>query len=166
MEQCKIHLGCTGAGFWRQEIVTRTRRRAAAIGVRADGSVVFYAIDGRQPGKSYGLRLPTLARRQDLAVLMLLIWTAEAPSVMGRMPGAVPCPFKFPFGWSAKGCCKFCRAYRLYHAYRSFNTPISYALLRKIPCRCVPDHIGCRCGRQFPSHGHRRRCNSHPKMMF
>lgn len=34
-----------------------------AIGVKADGSIVMYAIDGRQKGYSYGVQLKTLAKR-------------------------------------------------------------------------------------------------------
>ena len=34
-----------------------------AVGIKEDGSVIFYTIDGRQPGYSYGLRIPTLIKR-------------------------------------------------------------------------------------------------------
>ncbi|MDO5397311.1 MAG: S-layer homology domain-containing protein [bacterium] len=34
-----------------------------AVGIRADGTIVFYVLDGRQTGHSYGARLETLALR-------------------------------------------------------------------------------------------------------
>lgn len=34
-----------------------------AVGVKEDGTVIFYAIDGRQKGHSYGVKLTTLAQR-------------------------------------------------------------------------------------------------------
>lgn len=35
----------------------------SAVGIKADGSVIFYTIDGRQQGYSYGVRKETLAKR-------------------------------------------------------------------------------------------------------
>lgn len=35
----------------------------SAVGVKADGTVVFYVIDGRQSGHSYGVQMTTLAKR-------------------------------------------------------------------------------------------------------
>lgn len=35
----------------------------SAVGIKEDGSIIFYTIDGRQTGHSYGLRLKTLAKR-------------------------------------------------------------------------------------------------------
>lgn len=34
-----------------------------AVGIKSDGSIIFYTIDGRQSGYSYGVRLKTLANR-------------------------------------------------------------------------------------------------------
>ncbi len=34
-----------------------------AVGIKEDGSVIFYTIDGRQKGYSYGVRIPTLINR-------------------------------------------------------------------------------------------------------
>lgn len=34
-----------------------------AVGIKADGNIIFYTIDGRQPGHSYGAQLKTLAER-------------------------------------------------------------------------------------------------------
>jgi len=34
-----------------------------AVGIKADGNVIFYVLDGRQPGYSYGAQLKTLAKR-------------------------------------------------------------------------------------------------------
>lgn len=52
-----IKNGAIGSGF---EAGTAPR---TAIGIKADGNVIFYTIDGRQPGYSYGLQLKTLAER-------------------------------------------------------------------------------------------------------
>ena len=35
----------------------------SAVGIKKDGSIIFYTIDGRQTGHSYGVRLKTLAAR-------------------------------------------------------------------------------------------------------
>ena len=46
-----------------------------AIGITKDDKIIFYTVDGRQNGHSYGVRLKTLAERlKSLAVLMQLIW--------------------------------------------------------------------------------------------
>ena len=34
-----------------------------AVGIKADGNIIFYVIDGRQPGHSYGARKDTVAKR-------------------------------------------------------------------------------------------------------
>lgn len=34
-----------------------------AVGIKADGNIIFYVIDGRQPGYSYGARKDTVAKR-------------------------------------------------------------------------------------------------------
>ena len=34
-----------------------------AVGIKADGNIIFYTLDGRQPGHSYGAQLKTLAQR-------------------------------------------------------------------------------------------------------
>ncbi|MDD8025367.1 MAG: phosphodiester glycosidase family protein, partial [Acidobacteriota bacterium] len=38
-----------------------TRHPRTAIGVRADGTIVLAAVDGRQPGLSVGMTIPELA---------------------------------------------------------------------------------------------------------
>ncbi len=48
------------------EIGTDFEKGAAprtAVGIKADGNIIFYTIDGRQAGHSYGARLDTLAER-------------------------------------------------------------------------------------------------------
>ena len=35
----------------------------SAIGIKNDGTIIFYTIDGRQSGHSFGLRLKTLSKR-------------------------------------------------------------------------------------------------------
>lgn len=51
--------GETGSGF---EAGSAPR---TAVGIRADGTVIFYVLDGRQTGHSYGARLETLAARMN-----------------------------------------------------------------------------------------------------
>lgn len=34
-----------------------------AVGIKADGNIIFYTLDGRQSGYSYGAQLKTLAKR-------------------------------------------------------------------------------------------------------
>ena len=36
-----------------------------AVGIKPDGNIIFYTIDGRQPGHSYGVQLSTLAKRMS-----------------------------------------------------------------------------------------------------
>ncbi|MBR0365272.1 MAG: S-layer homology domain-containing protein, partial [Clostridia bacterium] len=52
-----INNGITGSGF---EAGTAPR---TAVGITADGKVIFYTLDGRQKGYSYGCRIETLAAR-------------------------------------------------------------------------------------------------------
>lgn len=52
-----IENGAIGSGF---EAGASPR---TAVGVREDGSVVFYTLDGRQSGYSYGARIETIANR-------------------------------------------------------------------------------------------------------
>ncbi len=52
-----IENGVIGSGF-EAGAAPRT-----AVGIKADGSVIFYTLDGRQEGYSYGAQLTTLANR-------------------------------------------------------------------------------------------------------
>ena len=62
----KYALGCLGGKLITNGQLDYEDESAAprsAIGIRADGTVIFYTIDGRQNGYSYGVRKETLARR-------------------------------------------------------------------------------------------------------
>ena len=54
-----INNGKLGSGF-EAGAAPRT-----AVGVKSDGNVIFYTIDGRQSGYSYGCRIETLAKRMQ-----------------------------------------------------------------------------------------------------
>lgn len=58
--------GCLGGSLIRNGQLDFEDDIAAprsAVGIRPDGSIVFYTIDGRQQGYSYGVRKETLAKR-------------------------------------------------------------------------------------------------------
>ncbi len=58
--------GCLGGSLIRNGQLDFEDDIAAprsAVGIRADGSIIFYTIDGRQQGYSYGVRKETLANR-------------------------------------------------------------------------------------------------------
>lgn len=62
----KDALGCLGGRIIKDGEITEVDESAAprtAFGVKEDGSLIFYTIDGRQIGYSYGARLQTLAKR-------------------------------------------------------------------------------------------------------
>lgn len=64
--EAKDILGCFGGRLIKDGNVLDVDESAAprsAFGVKADGTLVFYTIDGRQSGHSYGVRLNTLAKR-------------------------------------------------------------------------------------------------------
>ncbi len=59
-------LGCTGGKLLtdgRLDVEDESPAPRTALGIKPDGSVIFYTIDGRQSGHSYGVRKETLARR-------------------------------------------------------------------------------------------------------
>ncbi len=59
-------LGAWGGVIVRNSQITNVDEDAAprtAFGVKADGTLVFYTLDGRTSGHSYGARLKTLAKR-------------------------------------------------------------------------------------------------------
>ncbi len=62
----KYILGTVGGRLLTNSEITITDASAAprsAVGIKKDGTLVFYTIDGRQSGHSYGVRLHTLANR-------------------------------------------------------------------------------------------------------
>ncbi len=59
-------LGAWGGRIIKDSEITEVDESAAprtAFGIKADGTLIFYALDGRQTGHSYGARLKTLAKR-------------------------------------------------------------------------------------------------------
>ncbi len=59
-------IGCTGGKLLTNGKIDTNDESAAprtAIGIKPDGTVIFYTIDGRQSGYSYGVRKETLAKR-------------------------------------------------------------------------------------------------------
>lgn len=63
-----LHILASSAGqlIKNSESVNDSKEIAAprtAVGIKEDGTVIFYTIDGRQKGHSYGVRIPTLIER-------------------------------------------------------------------------------------------------------
>lgn len=61
-----------------------------AVGITADGKVIFYVLDGRQPGHSYGAQLKTLAARMiELGCVDAINFDGGgSTSISGVYPGA------------------------------------------------------------------------------
>ncbi len=62
----KYAVGCTGGTLITDGELDYTDESAAprtAIGIKEDGTIIFYTIDGRQQGYSFGVRKETLAKR-------------------------------------------------------------------------------------------------------
>lgn len=76
--------GEIGSGF---ESGTAPR---TAVGIKADGNIIFYVLDGRQAGHSYGAQAATLAKRlKELGCVDALNFDGGGSSVMaGIMPGS------------------------------------------------------------------------------
>lgn len=87
--EAKYAVGCTGGKLLTNGQLDYEDESAAprsAIGIKPDGTVIFYTIDGRQSGYSYGARKETLARR------LLELGCTEAVNLDGggsTMMGAV-----------------------------------------------------------------------------
>lgn len=84
-------LGSVGGRLIRNGVVQDVDEAAAprtAVGIKADGSVVFYTIDGRQ-NSSYGVRLKTLADRLlELGCVEALNYDGGgSTTINGIMPG-------------------------------------------------------------------------------
>ncbi len=59
-------LGVWGDRLIKDSVITENDDSAAprtAFGIKEDGTLIFYALDGRNPGHSYGARIKTLAKR-------------------------------------------------------------------------------------------------------
>ena len=64
--ECEHIQGSIGGRLIKDGEILDTDQEAAprsAIGIKKDGTIIFYTIDGRQSGHSYGLRLKTLSKR-------------------------------------------------------------------------------------------------------
>ena len=65
-EDARYILGTIGGRLLTNSEITITDAAAAprtAFGIKEDGTLIFYTIDGRKTGHSYGVRLNTLAKR-------------------------------------------------------------------------------------------------------
>ncbi|MCX7714728.1 MAG: S-layer homology domain-containing protein [Clostridia bacterium] len=65
--KAKYAIGSIGGRLLTNGVVNSDLEKGAAprtaIGIKPDGSIIFYTIDGRQDGYSYGVQLTTLAKR-------------------------------------------------------------------------------------------------------
>lgn len=64
--ECSYIQGSIGGRLIKNGEIQDLDEQAAprsAIGIKNDGTIIFYTIDGRQSGHSYGLRLKTLSKR-------------------------------------------------------------------------------------------------------
>ena len=79
-----IENGKIGGGF-EEGAAPRT-----AVGVKADGNIIFYVLDGRQSGYSYGARNETIARRlQELGCIEAVNLDGGGSTAMsGVYPGS------------------------------------------------------------------------------
>lgn len=87
-------LGCTGGKLvtnGKPDFEDEAAAPRTAVGIKADGSVIFYTIDGRQSGYSYGIRKETLARRLiELGCVEAVNLDGGGSTTMGAtMPGTL-----------------------------------------------------------------------------
>lgn len=62
----KWAIGCTGGKLitdGKLDLEDESAAPRSAVGIKPDGSIIFYTIDGRQSGYSYGARKETVAKR-------------------------------------------------------------------------------------------------------
>lgn len=68
-EDVKLGIGATGEVLIENGVVNTDFKVGAhprtALGIRKDGSIIMYTIDGRQKGYSYGVQLRSLAKRLE-----------------------------------------------------------------------------------------------------
>ena len=68
-EDVKLGIGATGDVLIENGVVntdfTAGAHPRTALGIKEDGSIILYTIDGRQKGYSYGVQLRSLAKRLD-----------------------------------------------------------------------------------------------------
>ncbi len=96
---CRTALGCLYRLLWDGTVeeglgkVDKSRAPRTSIGIREDGSVVFYTVDGRQPGYSLGLTLEENARRlRELGCIAAGTLDGGASTLLGaQLPGEEAC---------------------------------------------------------------------------
>ena len=91
-EKAVYAMGCTGGLMISDGVIQDLDDVAAprtAIGVKEDGTVVFYALDGRQSGYSYGARIKTISQRLlELGCKYAVnLDGGGSTSILGTMPG-------------------------------------------------------------------------------
>ncbi len=92
-ETAIIGMGSTGEYILSGGVVTPNLPAGAhprtAFGIKANGDVVFYTIDGRQTGYSYGVQLSTLAQRmKELGCVEAInLDGGGSTTIVGRLPG-------------------------------------------------------------------------------
>ena len=96
---CRTALGCLYRLVWDGEIeeglekLDKSRAPRTSIGIREDGSVLFYTVDGRQPGYSLGLTLEENAHRLlELGCVAAGTLDGGASTLLGaQLPGEDAC---------------------------------------------------------------------------
>ncbi|MBR2916229.1 MAG: phosphodiester glycosidase family protein [Clostridia bacterium] len=92
-ENAIIGMGSTGEYILSGGVVTPNLPAGAhprtAFGIKANGDVIFYTIDGRQEGYSYGVKLSTLAERmKELGCVEAInLDGGGSTTIVGRLPG-------------------------------------------------------------------------------
>lgn len=90
--ECTDIQGSIGGRLIKDGIIQNIDQAAAprsAIGITATGKIIFYTIDGRQAGHSYGIRLKTLSQRlQELGCVDAInLDGGGSTSIAGVYPG-------------------------------------------------------------------------------
>ncbi len=92
-ETAIIGMGSTGEYILSGGVITPNLSTGAhprtAFGIKENGDVVFYTIDGRQSGYSYGVQLKTLAQRmKELGCVEAInLDGGGSTTIVGRLPG-------------------------------------------------------------------------------
>lgn len=91
-ENAAYAMGCTGGLMIYDGVIQDLDDTAAprtAIGIKDNGTVIFYALDGRQSGYSYGARIKTVSQRLlELGCTYAVnLDGGGSTSILGTMPG-------------------------------------------------------------------------------
>ncbi len=112
-ESAKYALGAQGGKLITGGNLDYTDESAAprtALGIRADGTVLFYTIDGRQTGYSYGARKETVARRllELGCVEAINLDGGGSTTIGGTLPGTTDFRvFNSPSDGGLRSCANF-----------------------------------------------------------